>query len=91
MVGQNRLDGTVVERRPGRHVHQLRVVLTGGHLIEVVYPASAYATLTLTPGAPVQLALRKESIVIIAPRHEAGASAPQPPFPAELATRGRAG
>jgi molybdate transport system ATP-binding protein len=68
MVDQNHLDGIVIERRPGRHVHQLRVALGGGQQIEVVYPASSYTTLDLAPGATVQLVLRKESIVIIAPR-----------------------
>jgi molybdate transport system ATP-binding protein len=75
-VAQNHLRGTVVERRPGRHVHQLRVALPDGQRLEVVYLASAYTTLTLTPGAPVQLALRKESIVIIAPRHDEHPVAP---------------
>lgn len=81
MVGQNHLDGTVMERRAGRHVHHLRVMLPGGQVIAVVHSASAYATLTLTPGAPVQLALRKESIVIIAPRHDALPVAPRPSYP----------
>jgi molybdate transport system ATP-binding protein len=75
-VAQNHLRGTVVERRPGRHVHQLQVALPDGQRLEVVYLASAYTTLTLTPGAPVQLALRKESIVIIAPRHDEHPVAP---------------
>jgi molybdate transport system ATP-binding protein len=70
VVGQNLLDGEVVKRRLGRHVHHLHVMLPGSQLVEVVYPASAYATLRLTPGAPVQLALRKESIVVIASRHD---------------------
>ncbi|GAB4446577.1 MAG: ABC transporter ATP-binding protein [Chloroflexi bacterium OHK40] len=76
VVGQNHLDGVVVERRAGRHVHHLRVQIRGGQLIEVVYAASAYATLPLRPGAPVQLALRKESIVVIAPRQDAHPTAP---------------
>lgn len=76
MVGQNHLEGVAAERRAGRHVHRLRVVLPGGQVIEVVYSAAAYATLILTPGAPVHLALRKESIVIIAPRHDTHPAAP---------------
>ncbi|MCS6839948.1 MAG: ABC transporter ATP-binding protein [Roseiflexus sp.] len=66
MVGNNRLDGVVVERRLGRHVHRLRVALSDGRQIEVVYPASSYATMNLASGERVRLALRKESIVVIA-------------------------
>jgi molybdate transport system ATP-binding protein len=66
VVGNNHMDGVVVERRLGRHVHHLHVALPDGRQIEVVYPASSYATMTLTPGERVRLALRKESIVVIA-------------------------
>ncbi len=68
MIGQNLLDGRVIERRPGRHLHQLRVILAGGQVVEAAYPPSSYAGLSLTPGTPVRLVLRKESIVVIAPR-----------------------
>ena len=68
----------MVERRFGRHLHQIRVAVRGGALVEVVYPASAYATLSLTPGTPVQMALRKESIVVIAPRHDDRLAEPEP-------------
>ncbi|MCS6939939.1 MAG: ABC transporter ATP-binding protein [Roseiflexus sp.] len=66
IVGTNHLDATVVERRMGRHVHRLRVALPDGRQIEAVYPASSYATMSLAPGERVRLALRKESIVVIA-------------------------
>ncbi len=66
VVGDNHLDGVVAERRLGRHVHHLRVALPDGRQIEAVYPASSYATMNLTPGERVRLALRKESIVVIA-------------------------
>ena len=80
-VGKNLLVGIVVARRFGRHVHQVQVALPGGSHIEIVYPASAYATLPLTPGAPVQLALRQESIVVIAPRREERIAAPDTAYP----------
>ncbi|MGC9038274.1 MAG: TOBE domain-containing protein, partial [Roseiflexus sp.] len=67
VVGTNHLDGIVAERRLGRHIHHLRVALPDGRQIEAVYPASSYASMNLTPGGRVRLALRKESIVIIAP------------------------
>lgn len=66
VVGSNHLEGVVVERRPERHVHCLRVALPDGRRIEAVYPASSYTTMNLTPGESVRLALRKESIVVIA-------------------------
>lgn len=66
VVGGNHLEGVVVERRLGRHVHRLRVALPDGRQIEAVYPASSYATMNLAPGEAVRLALRKESIVVIA-------------------------
>lgn len=68
MVVHNHLEGIVVERRLERHMRRLRVALTDGRLIEVVYPSSFYATMSLSPGERVRLALRKESIVVIAPR-----------------------
>ncbi|ABU58260.1 ABC transporter ATP-binding protein [Roseiflexus castenholzii] len=72
VVGTNHLDGIVAERRLGRHIHHLRVALPDGRQIEAVYPASSYASMNLTPGGRVRLALRKESIVIIAP-HQSSA------------------
>ncbi|HWQ11962.1 MAG TPA: ABC transporter ATP-binding protein [Roseiflexaceae bacterium] len=68
MVRQNVLNGTVIEHRRGRHVNQLRVKLAGRHMIDVVYPATSYSGLDLSPGRAIHLALRVESIVIIAPR-----------------------
>jgi len=65
IVGNNHLHGVIVERRLGRHVHRLRVALLDGRQIEAVYSASSYATMNLTPGEQVRLALRKESIVVI--------------------------
>lgn len=66
VVGGNHLEGVIVERRPERHVHRLRVALPDGRHIEAVHPASSYTTMNLTPGELVHLALRKESIVVIA-------------------------
>ena len=68
MVRQNVLTGAVAEHRRGRHINQLRATLEGGHVIDVVYPAASYSELDFSAGAAVQLALRAESIVIIAPR-----------------------
>jgi ABC-type nitrate/sulfonate/bicarbonate transport system ATPase subunit len=68
MVIHNHLEGIVVERRLERHMYRLRVALPDGRPIEVIYPSSLYATMNLTPGERVRLALRKESIVVIAPR-----------------------
>ncbi len=68
MVVHNHLEGIVIERRLERHMHRLRVALPDGRPIEVVYPSSFYATMSLAPGERVRLALRKESIVVIAPR-----------------------
>jgi len=58
----------VVERRLERHMYRLRVALPDGRPIEVMYPSSLYATMNPMPGERVRLALRKESIVVIAPR-----------------------
>lgn len=68
MVIHNHLEGIVVERRLERHMYRLRVALPDGRLIEVMYPSSLYATMNPMPGERVRLALRKESIVVIAPR-----------------------
>jgi molybdate transport system ATP-binding protein len=72
MVRENVLCGTVVERRRGRHINQLTARLESGQRIEVVAPAASYSELNLSAGAAVQLALRAESIVIIAPRQVGG-------------------
>lgn len=66
IVGNNHLEGVIAERRLERHVHRLKVALPDSRQIEVVYPASSYTTMNLTPGERVRLALRKESIVVIA-------------------------
>jgi len=90
MLGQNLLDGRVVERRPGRHLHHLRVALGDGHLVEVAHPASSYTTLPLPPGTPVRLVLRKESIVVIAPRSADGQRAAPATLLADPRDRGMA-
>ncbi len=70
-IGNNHLEGIVVEHRLGRHMHHLKVALPDSRQIEAVYPASSYTTMNLTPGESVRLALRKESIVIITGHQEA--------------------
>ncbi|MGQ9549040.1 MAG: ABC transporter ATP-binding protein [Roseiflexus sp.] len=67
-VQHNHLEGIVVERRLERHMHRLRVALSDGRPIEVIYPSLSYATMSLTRGERVCLVLRKESIVVIASR-----------------------
>ncbi len=70
VVQQNYLDGTIVERRPGRHMHRLRVALSDRHVVEIDHPTRTYTNLPLPPGAAVKLALRKESIIVIPSRHD---------------------
>ncbi len=61
-----------------RHTQHLRVALRSGQWLDIVYPASSYAALPVTPGMSVQLAVRQESIVVIAPPHDPRADTATP-------------
>ena len=69
VVAHNHTTGTIIACQPGRHLQRLRVMLPNGHAVEVAYPAFAYTTLALRAGTTVQLALRKEKIMLVQPHH----------------------
>jgi molybdate transport system ATP-binding protein len=68
-VGQNLVEGTIVESLPGASLRALRVLLENGLDIEVRFPFNAYTPLRLERGARVRLALRRDALVLLTERY----------------------
>ncbi len=64
-VQQNRVRGQIRDRRPGHGVQRLRLELPNGHTVDAVFPETAYATLDLEIGRTVEVALRREALVVL--------------------------
>ncbi len=72
VIRQNHVMGEIIDVRFDASVHVLQVALGNGHQLEVRFPDFSYRPLSLQPGEHVNLAVRREGIVIL--RH--GAEAP---------------
>ena len=66
-VSHNQVEGKVISREPRSNSNSLRVHLANGNEIHVRFPSYSYSSLSLVPGKDVQLSLRREGIVILAP------------------------
>jgi len=64
-VAQNRLQGRIERASQSTAFRELRVALANGREVEVRFPLLSYGTMNLGPGACVQLALRKEGLVVL--------------------------
>lgn len=66
-VQTNRFPGRVVALYPNAREQVLRLLLPNGREVEARFPLSAYRTLNLSPGSPVEVALRRSALVLLAP------------------------
>jgi len=66
-VQANRYPARVVVHYPNGRERVLRLLLPHGREVEARFPLSAYRTLDLAPGAPVEVALRKSAVVLVPP------------------------
>jgi len=64
-VAQNHLAGRIERVTQSTAFRELRVALDNGREVEVRFPLLSYGTMNLGPGACVQLALRKEGLVVL--------------------------
>lgn len=64
-VRHNQVMGRITESSLYPSARHLLVSLPNNHEIEVRHPTYTYAPLNLEPGQPVQLALRKEALVLL--------------------------
>ncbi len=64
-VAQNHLAGRIERVTQSTAFRELHVALANGREVEVRFPLLSYGTLNLAPGATVQLALRKEGLVVL--------------------------
>jgi molybdate transport system ATP-binding protein len=71
-VRENLVQGTVLAAWRDQATRMLRVQLPNDHELEVRFPAYSYAPLSLDPGAGVQLALRREGIVVLTREEHGG-------------------
>jgi molybdate transport system ATP-binding protein len=74
-VLHNRVAGQILRRHRGPGLQTLQVALPNGHNAEVAFPSYAYTPLALEPGDTIQIALRKEGLVIL---HPTAPDAPPP-------------
>ncbi len=64
-VMHNRVTGTIRENRHAAGFRLIRVVLPNQGELEVCCPLHAYSSLSLQPGDPVLLSIRKEGLVVL--------------------------
>ncbi len=64
-VARNHLEGRIERVTQSTAFRELRVALGNGREVEVRFPLLSYGTMNLEPGAAVQLALRKEGLVVL--------------------------
>lgn len=67
VIRQNHVMGKITDLRFDASVHVLQVSLGNGHELEVRFPDFSYRPLSLQPGEHVNLAVRREGIVILRP------------------------
>ncbi len=65
VVRENLVDAAILATWRDHAFRILRVRLPNEHELEVRFPAHSYSRLTLEPGQPVRLALRRDGIVIL--------------------------
>jgi molybdate transport system ATP-binding protein len=65
-VEHNRMEGRVEGAARSSGFHELRLSLPNGREVEARFPLLSYASMNLSVGATVQLALRREAIVVLA-------------------------
>ncbi len=64
-VARNHLTGRIERVTQSTAFRELRVTLANGREVEVRFPLLSYGTMSLEPGTTVQLALRKEGLVVL--------------------------
>jgi molybdate transport system ATP-binding protein len=66
-VRANQMRARIVRIQPGPRFHTLGLLLPNGAEVEMRFPPSAYVPLSLTPGAAIDIAFRREGIVLVPP------------------------
>jgi molybdate transport system ATP-binding protein len=66
-VAHNRFEGRVQRVLSGAGFREITVRLPNGREVDVRFPLLSYGALDLTPGGTVQLALRREALVLLGP------------------------
>lgn len=61
----NQMEARIREVREGAHVRMVFVEVPNGHVLEIHFPHYAYTPLRLAPGEVIQIALRREGIILV--------------------------
>ncbi len=61
----NQMEARICEVREGAHVRMVFVEVPNGHVLEIHFPHYAYTPLRLAPGDVIQIALRREGIILV--------------------------